>query len=275
MGKFLAAISFAGLLALPVKAFGFDLQLPLQCEFGKNCWIQQYADHDPSAGTADYMCSSETYDGHDGTDFRVPNVTSDVAVIAAAAGVVLAIRDGVDDRLASTPELITAVSKIECGNGVLIRHEDGFETQYCHMKKGSVIAKAGDRVEAGAILGKVGYSGAAAFPHLHLSVRRNGEKLDPFSGPNSQDCHAAPHSLWAPAAAQALAYQPASLMNLGWADGPVSPELLDQGSLANFTPTLIAPALVGYARLINLKKADELILAVSGPGGEVAAHARH
>lgn len=216
------------------------------------------------------MCSSETYDGHDGTDFRVPNVTSDIDVVAAAAGVIVAVRDGLDDRLATTPELIAAVSKIECGNGVLIKHEGGFETQYCHMKKGSVVAKVGLKVDAGTILGNVGYSGAAAFPHLHLSVRHNGEKLDPFSGPDSQDCHTPPQSLWVPSAAQTLTYQPISLMNLGWAAGPVSAEQLDQGSLTSFKPALNAPALVGYGRLINLKKADELTLAVTGPGGEVA-----
>ncbi len=270
MLKALAWLTVAQIIGMEGSAYAFDLQLPLQCEFGKNCWIQQYADHDPGTGTTDYMCSSETYDGHDGTDFRIPNVTSDIAVVAAAAGVIVAVRDGVDDRLATTPELITAVSKIECGNGVLIKHDDGFETQYCHMKKGSVVAKAGDKVGAGTILGKVGYSGAAAFPHLHLSVRHNEEKLDPFSGPNSQDCHTLPQSLWVPSAALALTYQPASLMNLGWADGPVSAEQLDQGSLTSFMPALKAPALVGYGRLINLKEADELTLAVSGPSGEVA-----
>ena len=260
------------LLGLSGNGYAFDLGLPLQCEFGVNCWIQQYADHDPTAGASDYTCSGETYDGHDGTDFRVPNITSDVEVVAGATGTVRAIRDGVDDRLATTPEALAAVSKVECGNGVVIAHDGGYETQYCHMKKGSVVVKVGDKVVAGTALGKVGYSGAAAFPHLHLSVRHTGEKLDPFSGPLAQDCHARAQSLWTSEAAKTLAYQPASLLDLGWAKGPVSPEALDQASIAIEAPTLSWPALVGFARLINLKKGDVVALAVRGPEGAIAAN---
>ena len=42
------------------------------------------------------------------------------------------------------------------------------------------IGKPGDPVTAGQRLGGVGYSGMAAFPHVHLSVRRNGVAVDPF-----------------------------------------------------------------------------------------------
>lgn len=272
MLKAASLLSAAIVLGLSGNGYAFDLQVPVQCEFGVNCWIQQYADHDPTAGATDYTCSGETYDGHDGTDFRVLNITSDVEVVAGATGTVRAIRDGVDDRLATTPEALTAVSKVECGNGVVIAHDGGYETQYCHMKKGSVVVKVGDKVVAGTALGKVGYSGAAAFPHLHLSVRHTGEKLDPFSSPLAQDCHAAPQSLWSPEAAKALAYQPASLMELSWAKGPVSPEALDQASPANENPALSWPALVGYARLINLKKGDAVALTALGPAGEIAAN---
>ena len=270
MLKALLYIAIAISFGMISQAFAIELGLPLQCEVGVNCWIQQYADHDPTSGTADYTCSSETYNGHDGTDFRVPNITSDVTVVAAAEGQVEAMRDGVSDRLATTPELLATVSRVECGNGVVIKHEDGFETQYCHMKMGSLVVKTGDKVAAGTVLGKVGYSGAAAFPHLHLSVRHKGEKLDPFSGPIAQDCHALPNSLWSSTAAKALAYQPTHLLDLGWADRPVSPEALEQGQIANLTPALSWPALVGYVRLINLKMGDTVVMAVSGPSGEVA-----
>jgi murein DD-endopeptidase MepM/ murein hydrolase activator NlpD len=36
----------------------------------------------------------------------------------------------------------------EYGNGVVIRHIDGFETQYCHLAKGSITVKSGDLVTA-------------------------------------------------------------------------------------------------------------------------------
>ena len=69
----------------------------------------------------------------------------------------------------------------DCGNGVLVDHGDGWETQYCHMKQGSVRVTSGDAVGAGAVLGQIGQSGMAAFPHLHLSVRHNADKIDPFA----------------------------------------------------------------------------------------------
>ena len=69
----------------------------------------------------------------------------------------------------------------ECGNGVVLAHPGGWETQYCHMAKGSVRVKTGETVTAGTVLGLVGMSGDAEFPHLHLAVRHNGEKIDPFA----------------------------------------------------------------------------------------------
>ena len=259
-----------GISSMPLSAFGLQLEVPLQCEIGKSCWIQQYADHDPTNGAADYTCGAETYDGHDGTDFRIPYLTSDVNVIAAAGGVVKALRDGMEDRLASTPALLAAVKAAECGNGVVIAHEDGFETQYCHMKKDSIAVKPGQQIAAGDLLGKVGYSGAAAFPHVHLSVRHNGEKIDPFSGPVVQDCHASQISLWSKAAAAALSYKSPSLIEIGWAQQAVSDEMIEHGSLAGLAPAANWPAVVGYARLINLKQSDVVALSAFSPAGEIA-----
>src|SRR6478752_1301032 len=76
------------------------LDLPLRCELGSTCFIQNYVDHDPSTGTRDYQCGRRTYDGHDGTDIRVLDLKAQrdgVVVTAAADGTVAAIRDGVED----------------------------------------------------------------------------------------------------------------------------------------------------------------------------------
>jgi hypothetical protein len=270
MKLLLTAIVFLGLGLTPVRAGEIQLQVPLQCEIGKNCWIQQYADHDPTAGASDFACSSETYDNHDGTDFRVQNTQVDVNVLAAAEGTVKAVRDGMDDRLAITPELLAAVASVECGNGLVITHQGGFETQYCHMKKGSLLVKPGQIVAAGEVLGKVGFSGAAAFPHLHLSVRHGPTKIDPFSGPLTKDCHASATSLWSPLAAEALHYQPFSVMDLGWATGPVSEADLEQGTASGQAPAASWPALVGYAQFINLRKGDSVQISLIGPEGELA-----
>ena len=75
-------------------------RMPLNCEYGKTCFIQNYVDHDPGPGRADFRCGRLSYDGHHGTDFRLRDevdMERGVYVAAAAPGVVKAIRDGMAD----------------------------------------------------------------------------------------------------------------------------------------------------------------------------------
>ena len=144
----------------------FEMKLPIACEVGLTCFIQNYVDHDPSPNARDYRCGTLTYNGHNGTDFRLPNLAAQragVNVLAAADEQVLRGRDGmpnVSTRDTNAP----ALDGRECGNGVVIAHGDGWETQYCHLDQGSVRMKAGDRVVAGQPIGRVGLSGAGVPP---------------------------------------------------------------------------------------------------------------
>jgi Peptidase family M23 len=256
------------LAALPAVAETIVLGQPLDCVMGSNCWIQQYVDHDATAGIKDYRCGHETYDGHDGTDFRVLDTTAQVAVLASAAGVVKGMRDGVDDRLMKSDSDRAAVQKIECGNGVVINHPGGWQTQYCHMRKGSVVVKAGDAVAAGAKLGEVGYSGMAAFPHVHLTVRHNGKALDPFGG--SKECGLDGASLWNAEAQKSLSYRQGDFLGTGFHNGPVDVADLESGRIAKENPTRDWPALVAYMWAINLSKGDKITVTLRGPDGVVA-----
>ena len=116
------------------QAGSIELGLPIACEIGRNCWVQNYVDHDPSPAVKDYACGGQTYDGHDGTDIRVLNTGSKADVIASAAGTVKGMRAGVADNLMRTEADRAAVGNRECGNGVVIDHEGGWQTQYCHMR---------------------------------------------------------------------------------------------------------------------------------------------
>ena len=80
-----------------------------------------------------------------------------------------------DDILQIGPDA-PDVSDRECGNGVVIQHNDGFETQYCHMAQGSITVSTGQTC-CGHTLGKVGLSGQTQFPHLHVAVRKDGKVL--------------------------------------------------------------------------------------------------
>ena len=253
-----------------IQAQALELEQPLDCAFGKDCWIQQYADHDQGPGVADYMCGSETYNAHDGTDFRVRDTARNVNVIAAAAGKVLGVRDGMDDHIINSPDEIAALGNRECGNGVVIDNGNGWQTQYCHLRKGSVVIQKGDVVEVGNQLGVVGSSGAAAFPHLHLSVRLNGTKIDPFSGPDAVDCHGPRNSMWSAKANAALSYHSSDVISFSFDSQKFELSELLAGQQGREKPQPTWNSFVANAVIINLQKGDEISLVVSGPSGEIA-----
>ena len=159
--------------------------MPADCALGRDCFVQQFPDMDPGPDAVDPFCGSATYDGHDGTDLRIlslADVARGVPVIAMADGKVLRLRDGEPDRLVLNDDDRKAVASKECGNGLVIDHGDGLEVQYCHLKQGSISVSAGAIVKRGDHVGEIGASGLAQFPHVHVTVRKNGRKIDPSTG---------------------------------------------------------------------------------------------
>lgn len=252
------------------------LRLPVTCELGSDCFLQQLPDMDSGPGARDPFCRSATYDGHKGTDIRLPrleDIDRNVAVVASAGGTVKGLRDGEPDRLIAGKADAEAVRDRECGNGVVISHEGGWETQYCHLKRGSVAVRSGDRVKAGDRLGSIGASGMAQFPHVHLSVRRNGQDIDPFTGWNiGEGCRLDGNRagrLWDREAATAIDVEPAQVIATGFAAGVVEHEAL--GLSLPEVPNEQSAALVGWAYFINLEKGDRVAVTISGPDGKTFA----
>jgi hypothetical protein len=248
------------------------LAFPLRCELGTTCFVQSYVDHDLSNGSRDYQCGSRTYDGHDGTDIRVLDLgmqRSGIEVLAAATGRVVGARDGMADVSVRSIGKAEIAGK-ECGNGVVLEHENGWRTQYCHMAKGSIRVKPGDRVAEGQPIGLVGLSGDTEFPHLHFTVRLAGAIVDPFAfGPPLDSCNSSGGSLWATALHARLDYRAREILNYGFSELPPTMELIESGDIKNHPPSHQSGALAAYVRVIGLQKGDEQMLTISSPDGSL------
>jgi Peptidase family M23 len=268
------------LLTAPATAQEIRLGLPVACEIGHTCFIQHYVDRDPSPAAKDYQCGTVTYDGHDGVDFRVPTkaaMRAGVDVVAAAAGKVLRTRDGVED-VSITGRGRASVENTECGNGALVDHGSGWQTQYCHMAKGSIRVRSGDVLKAGDKIGQIGLSGMTEFPHLHFTVRKDGKVIDPFKpvAAKEQGCERLVEtpSLWDPSLQSTLSYRPGAVLNAGFADGPVTMEAIESGEAGRTSPGQEAPALVAFVRAIALQGGDVQELALTAPDGRALAENR-
>lgn len=97
---------------------------------------------------------------HDGIDYAAPIGT---AIRAAGAGIVK----------------MAGWGSGGAGNMVKLGHAGGLDTIYYHMHK--VLTSIGRTVRAGQTIGQVGSTGNSTGPHLHFTVRRNGQHINPAS----------------------------------------------------------------------------------------------
>jgi len=84
-------------------------------------------------------------------------------------GPVYSIQDG-------TVSYVDSAGLSSAGKWLWVEHE-GFRTRYLHL--GSIIAKRGQRVLAGQMIGTMGATGHVTGPHLHLDVIIDGQREDP------------------------------------------------------------------------------------------------
>lgn len=255
-------------------AAGIVLELPVDCAMGSDCVVQNYPDREPGPEIRDYMCGLLSYDGHGGTDIRAPDLVAmrrGVNVLAAAPGVVRAIRDGMDDvNVADIGR--QAVQGSEAGNAVAIVHGGGWETQYSHLKKGSVSVKPGQSVEAGQVIGQIGMSGLAEFPHVEFMVRLNGKPVDPFVGVTERTgCGFTAAPLWSDAAAGRLDYIATGLLSAGLTSAKPAPDEARQGRHRARTMTISAPMIIFWVDVFGVQAGDRERSTLTAPDGTVLA----
>lgn len=254
---------------------GPKLGLPLDCAIPDTCQIQNHFDHQPGPGFRDYACGHLGYDGHDGVDLRLPNLAvmaQGVPVLAAAAGRIRAVRDSMPDVSVREVGRRDTIRGQEAGNGVVISHGESWETQYSHMRRGSVRVRPGDRVVTGQVLGLVGLSGNTEFPHLHFEVRHEGRPVDPFVGlARGDECAPGEAPLWDAAALAALSYRPTGLLQAGFAGQAPDSRSVERGELDATELTDDVPVLVFWVEVFGVRMGDRETLQLVAPDGRVLA----
>ncbi len=96
---------------------------------------------------------------HNGVDMAAP---SGSPILAAAEG-----------------EVIAATYNATMGNYVMIDHGGGLFTIYMHAS--ALYVSSGNRVSKGEEIAAIGSTGRSTGPHLHFSVRLNGEYVSPWN----------------------------------------------------------------------------------------------
>jgi murein DD-endopeptidase MepM/ murein hydrolase activator NlpD len=66
----------------------------------------------------------------------------------------------------------------EYGNLIVVKHGFGLTTRYGHLSR--FVAKPGDEVKRGDVIGYVGSTGRSTGSHLHYEILANGQLLNPL-----------------------------------------------------------------------------------------------
>jgi hypothetical protein len=278
----IAASVFAVTWAMPHPAPGqtdseealpepFLMGNPINCPDGETCWIVNYPDKDRSRKSADYNCGRLSTNRQYSTDFAVNGnaaVRKGIPVQSVAPGVVLGARNNGPDYFRGKPAKPIAKNRY-CGNGVLIEHDEGWTTQYCHLRKGSVTVRKGDEVAEGQMIGFVGLSGDTIFPHLSLTLRRDKTVVDPFVGPApTSACGLGEGQVWRSPDDPGLAYLTASILGGGFVD--IRPNKTGPAPKGDETLTVSRQISKVYlwADLLGIRPNDQIIFEIFGPEGK-------
>lgn len=188
-------------------ALELKFSIPIECKFGEDCFLLNQVEK--------VECAQLPFSTKDGVIFIAKHdalVRDGIKILASQDGRVKAVRSNVDDQDKST------VGIAPCGNGLIITHANGYETQYCYLRKDSIKLKKGDKVKEGQELGLMGMSGNINYPALLFTLKQKNKHIDPFTNNHaSKDCgYNSDKSLWNSEAIKAMIHSGTIITNYGF-----------------------------------------------------------
>jgi murein DD-endopeptidase MepM/ murein hydrolase activator NlpD len=157
---------------LGIKTFSenFKIDIDLKKSDPYNTKVKIFSPVPIPAGLESNLGQKRSYEVHPGVDIPCPSGTE---VRSPLPGVV---------------ELVNPDLNMYCGGAIDIKHDGGYWTRFCHIKKFNV--KVGTKVKEGEVVGLSGGGlndpgrGKSTGPHLHWTFKTkdiNGTKLDGLS----------------------------------------------------------------------------------------------
>jgi murein DD-endopeptidase MepM/ murein hydrolase activator NlpD len=93
-------------------------------------------------------------------------------------GIDIANDSGTEVCAAADGQVVFAGWQPVYGRTILIEHGHGFATKYAHNS--ALLVEEGDRVKKGQVIARMGTSGRSTGPHLHFSIMKWDQTLDPL-----------------------------------------------------------------------------------------------
>ncbi len=221
----------------------------------------------------DYACGPLSFNGHKGIDFRVPSyrdMERGVAVVAAAPGKVIKIRDGLPDAHYGLFGK-EGVRGLERGNTVVIQHQDDYKTIYGHLKRGSIRVAEGQFVARGEPIAALGMSGLTIAPAVQLEVLKGRQTIDPFSGRTiATECGlGTAANLWLPIVAAELSYSRTLILRIGFSRRELTRAAAEYDLFDYDSVSRRAKQLWFSAYIAGVHQGDGYSVRILGPDGEV------
>lgn len=93
-------------------------------------------------------------------------------------GVDIAAAEGTDVVAAKSGIVTEVRTSATYGKVIAFETEDGYRVMYAHLSE--TLAEEGESIRQGQVIARSGNTGLTTGPHLHYSVWKDGELLDPM-----------------------------------------------------------------------------------------------